>query len=829
MVKGKIIKRIGVVLLSTVALYILILIVLSILANNKKALILSKVNNAVHQLLPGEAHINDIEINMWRYFPKIEIRLMDVSYRDTVRHEPLFVAKTISTTFNIVQLIQRNLDIRDLKVADGSFHLFTDSSGYSNNYLLKPKQREIERPGKKSQKVFIDNVELKNFHVIIDHAQKEKKYDILIKDMDARIKKIDSVLQIRLKENCMVNGLGFNLAQGSYLQNQEVEGTFNIKFNLPQESLEFKNAKASINKQVYTLGGYFNFSDSGNFRLTANTNKLDYKQALTMLTNKIQQKLSIYQLSQPINVTAEIEGPLMYRAIPFVKVEWTAEDNTLQTPIATFAKCSFTGSYFNERVKGIPRTDPNSAVVFSKFVGNWDGIEVAGTNILITDLSNPRLQLKLQSTTEFPALDNKFNLQTIRFIEGIAVMTLQYDGPLTSNISLLQKLSGAIHVKDGIIEYEPKTLTFTNCNGDILFNENDISINNFKCDLNKSHFEVQVQGKNAGAYIQSDPAKAVIVCNVQAPFVDLADFRSLFGAKKTSGSSRKKGPKLAKTILNADEILENGTLSLNMKADHIVFDQFDATAFNSNILFRKDDWLVNNISLSTAGGSLTAKGSVQQPGATRHDAKFTVAVKNVNVQKLFYGFNEFGQNGITSRNLRGNFTADAQVALGINNAGSVVANSMTGTVDFSLKNGSLVNYKPLENIKNFILRNRDLSNVKFAELKNKLDIDRDKIHINRMEIQSNVLSMFVEGIYGLNGNSNILIQLPLSNLGKKDDKRPQNVGVHSKVGPSIFVRAVSDDDGKMKFKLTFSKKIRNKTGDKDKDNETQNTSEEKKD
>lgn len=814
------------ILLSIIALYVLILIVLSILANNKKALILSKVNNAVRQLLPGDAHINDIEINMWRYFPKIEIRLMDVSYKDTLRHEPLFVAKTVSTTFNIVQIIQRNLDVRDLKVSDGSFHLFTDSSGYSNNYLLKPKQREIERPGKKPQKVFIDNVELQNFHVVIDHVQKEKKYDILIKDMDARIKKIDTVLYIRLKEKCLVNGLGFNLAQGSYLQNQEVEGTFNIKFNLPQKSLVFSNTKASINKQLYTFGGYFNFSDSGNFRLTVNTRKLIYKQALAMLTDKIQRKLSIYQLSQPIDVTAEIEGPLMYRSIPLVRVEWATEDNTLQTPIAKFDRCSFTGSYFNERLKGLPRTDPNSAVMFSKFVGNWDGIEVAGSNILITDLSNPILQLKLQSTTQFPALDNKFNLQTIRFIEGIAVMTLQYNGPLTSNVSLLQKLSGAIHVKDGIIEYEPKTLTFTNCNGDILFNENDISLNNFKCDLNKSHFEVQVQGKNAGAYIQSDPARAVIVCNVQAPFVDLADFRSLFAAKKTISSARKKkGPKLAKTILNADEILENGTLSLNMKADHIVFDQFDATAFNSNILFRKDDWLINNISLNTAGGNLTAKGSVQQPGATRHDARITVAVKNVNVQKLFYGFNEFGQNGITSHNLRGNFTADANVAVGISSSGSVVPNSITGAVNFSLKNGSLVNYKPLENIKNFILRNRDLSNVKFAELKNRLDIDHDKIHINRMEIQSNVLSMFVEGIYGLNGNSNILIQLPLSNLGKKDDKRPQNVGVHSKVGPSIFVRAVSGDDGKMKFKLTFSKKIKDKSADKD----NENAGEEKKD
>jgi len=60
-------------------------------------------------------------------------------------------------------------------------------------------------------------------------------------------------------------------------------------------------------------------------------------------------------------------------------------------------------------------------------------------------------------------------------------------------------------------------------------------------------------------------------------------------------------------------------------------------------------------------------------------------------------------------------------------------------------------------------------------LKDRLEISNQEIKINRMEIESTVLSMYVEGIYSMKGTTDMSIQIPLSNLKKRTaDYNPEN-------------------------------------------------------
>ncbi len=77
-----------------------------------------------------------------------------------------------------------------------------------------------------------------------------------------------------------------------------------------------------------------------------------------------------------------------------------------------------------------------------------------------------------------------------------------------------------------------------------------------------------------------------------------------------------------------------------------------------------------------------------------------------------------------------------------------------------------------------------------------------------MEIQSSVLSMFVEGIYSQKGGTDMSIQVPLSNLKKRgDDFNPENLGADKKGGRSIHIRGQPGPDGNVKFKLDIFNKF----------------------
>ena len=211
--------------------------------------------------------------------------------------------------------------------------------------------------------------------------------------------------------------------------------------------------------------------------------------------------------------------------------------------------------------------------------------------------------------------------------------------------------------------------------------------------------------------------------------------------------------------------------------------------------------------MNLAGGDMAIKGQLVSIGDGRHQANLAATVNNMYVQKLFESFNNFGQDGLIGKNISGKLTAKANMGMQIGSNGKVLPSTSTGTIAFSLKKGVLINFEPLKKIQNFIFKRRDFENIEFAELKNKLIINKGEIIISRMEIQSSVFCFFVEGIYSQVGNTDISIQVPLRNLKKiKDDYKPINLGVDKKPGTSIFLRGQSGTDGDIQFKLDLLNK-----------------------
>jgi hypothetical protein len=210
-----------------------------------------------------------------------------------------------------------------------------------------------------------------------------------------------------------------------------------------------------------------------------------------------------------------------------------------------------------------------------------------------------------------------------------------------------------------------------------------------------------------------------------------------------------------------------------------------------------------------AGGRMDMKGSLVTQSNNTHHAKINVSLDNIDVSKTFAAFNNFGQDGITSESISGKLTAKVDASMDINDEGQATPASLESIVDFSLKDGTLNNYEPIKKLKNFLFKNRDFDNIRFAELKDRFEIKNQEVKINRMEIQSSVMTMFVEGVYSKKGNTDISIQVPLSNIHKRGaDFNPENIGTDVKAGSSIYLRGRPGDDGKIKFKLDLFKKYK---------------------
>jgi hypothetical protein len=409
-----------------------------------------------------------------------------------------------------------------------------------------------------------------------------------------------------------------------------------------------------------------------------------------------------------------------------------------------------------------------------------------------------------------PQLDEQLNSSTLSFINGDAKLYLAYNGALIADASLLDQLNAKIHINNGKIVYVPRNLTFSECNGNISLTGNNLLVDSFRCNLNTNHFVVNITGENLNRISSKITGKADIRCNVFSPAINLADFKALFAKRNAVTTKTQKGG-LAKTANSIDNAVESGNLYFNLKTNKVTLHNFLANNVTANILFEENDWQIQKASLQHADGTFNLTAKVHEVNDALHQLSAQMNLQNINIKKLFYGFDNFGQTSLTSANISGVMNSNASITSNIDSKGKLVSSTLNGKMFFSLKNASLVNFQPLLNMQKYVFKNRDLNNVQFAELKDTFDIKNGDIYIQRMPVQSSALTMYIEGIYSFADRTDISIQVPLTTLVNKpdDDYKKIDKGKANRPGPSIYLRA-KDKGGQVKIGLDLFRKFRDK-------------------
>lgn len=795
--------RVAVVLLS---LYILLLVTLSIYVSFSEDKWLGFLNDKLKDVIPGELKIAKSEINVWKSFPKVGITLNNVTINDSLYHKPFLKAEFVTGKISFSDLIGKKLKINTVEIENAVVHSFTDAGGYTNNYVVKLQNK----PGKKKKLVVFSNIQLENVVAVNEDVVKNKRYEIRIDDADIEMALRGSKYHIKLNEDIFVRGLGFNLEKGYWLENQRVQGKWKMQFDTKTNILSANKTKVDIQGQGIVIDGIFFLNAPAHFTLNASAKEIDYNAARAMLKPTTSVKIKSINLEKTVDADVSIEGPLAYKTMPLVKLNFYVKDNNMNTPVADFSACNFSGTYINQVNPELPTSDENSRVAIKEFASNWGDINLKAKHIVLTDLIKPQLQFEFFSQCTLPQLDEQLASSTLQFLEGNAKLYLVYNGPLIADPSLLDRVNAKIQVQNGKIVYVPRNLNFSECKGDVIISGNNLLMKDFKCSLNTNEFIVSVEGKNLNRISANQTGRTAVNCSVFTPSLDLSAFKTLFAKKASNAIVKKKSRSLAGTARAVDNAVENGDMFINVKADKVSLHHFIANNVIANIHFKANDWEIQHASLQHADGNLDLTATLQQLQNGYHRANAQINLQHINIKKLFYGFDNFGQSGITYNNLKGTMDAQAGITADINNASKLLRNTMNGSIDFSLKNAALIDLEALKNLQRYIFKNRNLDNVEFADLTNTFDIKNGDIYIHRMPIQSSALTMYVEGIYSFDNRTDISIRVPLSTLTKRTEDYVETKEIKpEQPGPSINLRA-TDNNGQIKIGLDNSKKIKKK-------------------
>jgi hypothetical protein len=729
-------------------------------------------------------------------------------------HHTFFKGKEIFVSIDVLKLIDNQPPLKGITLQTGELYLYTDSTGYTNTYLLHLKKDSTNNSRQTDGKNELNNLFLKDVRFIVDDSKKEKLHDLVISQLKVSIYNKGSSLLLFTKANILVKSLAFNTARGSFVKDKVFSGDFNMSFQKGSSLLSFDSIDIKLSGHPFNVSGQLELAgDQPQYRLRIHTQNIPYDFVRSALPKKIASSLSIVDINNSLDANATITGPLK-GGEPKIYVTWYAKDIHLSTLFLDFDQATFSGFYNNEVVAGLPRKDANYKIEINDFTAVWHGLPVKSEKITILNLFQPLLTCDLTSNFPLAKLNELVGSKTLYLTQGEGVVQLNYAGPLVKNDNTNSFLNGTILFKDAVVEYTPRNVEMKNVNGKLVFKNSDVFIENLQCVVFNNTINMDGQARGLLTLINTQPDKANIDWNIRTPVINLGSFLYLFKSKGSGKRQFEKKSTLQNMADKIDDFIERGRLQVKLNAGKLIYKDFEGRNALADITLLNDRYIINNVSMDHSEGHIDLRGSLLNQ-ANFHQANLEVKMDNVDVSKVFADFNNFGQDGLTAQSIEGKLTAAINASMEMTNDGHVIPSTIVSRVDFSLKNGALNNYEPIKKLQRFIFKKRNFDNIRFAELKDRLDISNQEVKINRMEIQSTVISLFVEGIYSKKGTTDLSIQVPLSNLKKRDeDYNPENIGVGKKAGGSIFLRGKPGVDGNIKFKLDlFNKYNKEKKAD----------------
>ncbi|MBC7937688.1 MAG: hypothetical protein H7Y86_20255 [Rhizobacter sp.] len=796
------------ILAGLLGLFLLLYIFAAIYVSANKKKVTAQIVAQLKKKISGDLSIKDVDISLFSHFPKIGIALKDVLITDSLykQHgQALLKAGELNVRVSAYNLLMKKQALTGLTLKDATIILFTDTTGYSNkNILIKSEKKPKAASDEENQ---FENIKLKNVRLIINDRKRRKLHDFKVNDLDLDLDEGADETIFKTSASIKIGQLGFNVRKGPYLKNIPFKGDFTLR--IKDNHLLFDSIDIKLDNRPFNLTGDFDLGiNNPQFSLRFHTKNIEYEKIRSFVPPKIAKSLGIVQLSQPLDASAVIIGPLK-GGEPLLDIHWATKNTHMATPFLDFEAASFTGSFTNEVIKGLERNDSNSRIIANNFEAKWHGLPVKMTRLEILNLSDPILTTDLHSNFPLTALNDLVQSNALNLQSGSADIFLQYKGPMQRSDQTNSLLNGYIQLNDGKIMYNPRNVLLSNVKGKMSFRQSDLFVENIQCNVLNTLVQMNGTGKQLLSLINTSPNQAIIDWNIFTPALNLNSFLFLLKQKQAKTSAHKKNKNtIAGVAGKIDKLLEESVLKVSLRANNINYNKFSASNLLADITLLQDRYIFNNASMNHAGGSMQMNGSLVQQKGNTNAAELNVDFNNVDVSSVLNAFDNFGQDAITAKNIDGKLTAKLKSNMHITDAGKVVPETISSDIAFSLRNGSLTNFEPIKKIQDYIFKKRDFDNIQFAELKNTLQVKNREITINRMEIQSSVLSLFVEGMYSMKGNTDISIQVPLKNLKKrKEDYKPENIGVDAKIGSSIFLRGRPGSDGNIKFSLDLFKKF----------------------
>lgn len=768
--------------------------------------LLKLVNTELNKQIDGTVSIGDMSPQFFKQFPDVALGLKNVIIRDkqfTRHHHTLLDAKDFSVSVNAADLVKGIIKINHVDINNATIDLFTDSTGYSNTSIFKHQSKKDTTSSSGSSSAQLEKLGLTNVQLKIEDKKAGKLYDFVVNNLNARLSYPDTGWHAAVHLDVTAKSMAFSVSHGSFIKGKAVEGDIDAGFNEKSGKINLFSDALDIGDDPFQINAVLNTSRPGtDFAFHIFAKQLLWRHASSLLSQNITVKLNMFNMAKPIDVHAIISGNFS-GGDPFLYITAKVRNNTVSIPGSAIGDCSFDGVFTNNLVPGKGLTDENSVIKLINFKGSYKHIPFQIDTGSIINLTNPIATGNFRTVFPVSDLNELTEGKIARFGKGTASVNLRYRADIVNYRINKPIVRGHIGLQNADIHNLVGNMSLKQTSLNLDFVGNDLVLSNFRIKTGKSIVMLNGRANNILNLYYNSPEKIVLTLNIRSPQMYLAEFIGFLGGDENHSAS-KRTSNSGDAVTQLSNVFQKGNAEMHLNIDNLHYNKMLATDVHANLLASSGRITIQQVGLKTAGGTLRLDGNIEK-GGTLNKVTLNTVVSNVNIHDFFYGFDNFGLSGLTYENLQGELSAKTAITAAINNQASLLPQSINGNVDVSLRNGALLNFKPLISVGKFAFPFRNLKNITIPKLDAHFFVHDEKIDISPLQISSSVLNVDVAGVYGLKNGTDITMDVPLRNP-KGDTSITDQAKLQKKRfrGIVLHLRAKADEQGKIS--IGFNKK-----------------------
>ena len=340
---------------------------------------------------------------------------------------------------------------------------------------------------------------------------------------------------------------------------------------------------------------------------------------------------------------------------------------------------------------------------------------------------------------------------------------LHFTSNLHYEASALQSIAIVLDKLDTKMELHPQR--FHDFSGNIQYENEQLAITDFHGEIGKTNFNFDLN-----YYLGDDPTfqQRENFLELRADYID---YDALFNFELAAPKQEKVSPDSSADVkIHADafNIYELPFSEMQFKADigHFIYHRLDLQNIKAALKTTSDHYLhIDTLSMDAAGGKVRLSGYFNGSDPKHIYMQPNLVMDNVDLGKLLFKFENFGQDHLVSENLQGKLTSTISGKIRVYPDMVPDLDQSSIEMDVKVLEGSLKNYDPMLALSDY-MGDKNLRNIRFDTLQNKLAIDQGKIRIPQMTIESTLGHMELSGSHDSDQNIDYYLRIPWKTVRK---------------------------------------------------------------